>query len=76
LDVDGTSNVAFDIGSKIEWSFYMPKEATTAPTSSDGDRLDMGDKVYMLGAPVDSSGTWGASAFTENCGNGELLLGA
>ena len=62
----------------LEWFFYMPKEATevaAGPTSNEGDRLNKGDVVYMLGAPS-SANTFGAASLTENCGSGTVSIGA
>ena len=56
----------------------MPIEddtVTSGPTTSGGDRLNKGDQVYMLGAPV-TSNSMGAAEFTEECGNAEITLNA
>jgi hypothetical protein len=57
----------------------MPKDnktVTEGPTTSFGDRLNKGDKIYLIGAPVATTGTFGAADFTETCGNVTVSIGA
>ena len=57
----------------------MPKEDTTVesgPTTANGDRLNKGDNIYLIGAPAATTGTFGAAAFTETCGDVTVSLGA
>jgi hypothetical protein len=55
----------------------MPKEDTTVvsgPTTSNGDRLNKGDNIYLIGAPAATTSTFGAGDFTETCGDVTVSL--